>query len=515
MRQREFKAKSRVISLPALLAVASLVLLSGSLLAQPAPGPAASAPANQALQAGGRGGRGPVAVGTRIADGQAYATVVELQHQANPADNGRILLAFEANGFDGIPIWESTDHGASWHFVANAHDSQESDKPRCDLHWQPHLTEMLRSSHGIAAGTILLSASTVCQQPPPGRGTQVMHLRFFTSGDFGRSWNFVSTYAEGTGELPVWEPHLQILDDGTLVEFYSDETHKADGYNQMLGHKVSKDGGRNWGPEIYDTAMKGGVERPGMVIISRLPNKSYVYNYEDVAGPVQANQVHLKFSKDGLNWGNPESRGVPVQTEAGQYPANTPNTFWFPIGGPKGVIIVTSRSSQGVGGDAAGNVLYWNNNLGVGPWWQASTPVQKIGNNRAGWTQAMLLKPDGSLLHVTSSGAPDPTVSNNANSNSILFNATKIDFNRYEAENARQQGSAVMRDASMSNGGKTRLGSRNVGKLTFHITVPKAGRYSLAVNYAGIGFTATPRLAANGNAVAGTAGPAGHECKTS
>ena len=483
-----------------------MALLPSSLWAQPAPAPAASAPATQ--PAAGRGGRGPVAVGTPIADGQAYATAVELKHQANPADNGRILLAFEANGFDGIPIWESTDHGASWHFIANAHDSQETDKPRCDLHWQPHLTEMPRNAQGIAAGTVLMSASTVCQQPSPGRGTQVMHLRLFTSSDFGRSWNFVSTFAEGTGELPVWEPHLQILDDNSFVEFYSDETHKADGYNQMLGHKVSRDGGKSWGPEVYDTAMKGGVERPGMVIIARLPDKRYVYNYEDVAGPVQANQVHLKFSKDGLHWGNPENRGTPVQTEAGQYPANTPNTFWFPVGGPKGVIVVTSRSSQGVGGDPAGNVLYWNNNLGVGPWWQAPTPVQKIGNNRAGWTQAMLLKADGSLLHITSSGASDPAKANNAASNVILFNAAKIDFGRYEAENAAQWGSAVMRDASMSNGTKSRLGAKDVGKLTFHITVPNAGRYRLSVNYAGIGFAATPRLYANGKAVPGVAAPA-------
>jgi hypothetical protein len=86
-----------------------------------------------------------------------------------------------------------------------------------------------------------------------------MHLRLFASGDFGRSWNFVSTYAEGTGELPVWEPHLQILDDGTLVEFYSDETHKADGYNQMLGHKVSKDGGKSWGMDLPEPEWAGMV----------------------------------------------------------------------------------------------------------------------------------------------------------------------------------------------------------------------------------------------------------------
>jgi hypothetical protein len=344
----------------------------------------------------------------------------------------------------------------------------------------------------------------VCQNPAPGRGTQNMKLRLYSSTDIGRSWNYISTYADGTGELPVWEPHLVILDDGTFVQFFSSEAHKADGYNQLLSHKISKDGGKSWGPEIYDTAMKGGVERPGMVIVARLPDKRYVYNFEDVAGPFNQSQVYLKYSKDGMNWGNPAARGTPVATMSGQYPTNTPNVFWFPLRGPKGVLVVTSRAAQGGANDAAGNTLFWNNNLGVGPWWQAPTPVQKIGNNRAGWTQAMLLKSDGSLLHITSSGSRDPANAASAANNEILFNAAKIDFNRYEAENARQKGSALMRDASMSNGAKTRLGAGAVGSLTFTINIAKAGRYNLAVNYANIGFAAQPRLSANGQAVAGT-----------
>src|SRR5439155_17021399 len=124
--------------------------------------------------------------------------------------------------------------------------------------------------------------------------------------------------------------------------------------------------------------------------------------------------------------------------------------------------------------------------------WQAPTPVRKIGNNRAGWTQALLPLSDGRLLHITSSGSPDPATANSASANFILFNAAKVDFNRYEAENAQQKGAAVLRDGSMSNGAKSRLGAGEVGTLTFHVTVPKAGAYTIAVNYSGIGFPATP-----------------------
>jgi hypothetical protein len=447
-------------------------------------------------------GRTPTAVGTKIANGSAYATVVVLKHQPNPANNGRMFLAFEEENWGGIPIYESTDNGATWKFVANAQDTGAGvDTSRCKLHWQPHLTEMPRTQHGIAAGTIMLSASTVCRQAAAERGGREMYLRLFTSDDFGRTWDYVSTYAEARGGQPVWEPYLLILDDGTFVEYYSDETYKAEGYNQFLGHKVSHDGGKTWGPLVFDVAMPGGVERPGMVIIDRLPDGRYIYSYEDVAGP-DAGQVYVKFSDDGLDWGNPADRGTPVQAMSGLFPDGTPNVFWFPIGGPHGVVVVTSGDTEGPLSDQAGNSLYWNKNLGEGPWWPAPTPVQKIGTGRAGWTQSMILLDDGRLLHVTSSGSPDT-----GGRSEILYHAAAVDFNRYEAEAAAQQGTDLMRDGSMSNGAKSRLGAKDVGKLTFEVLVPSAGSYDLVVEYTDIGLDAAPRLTVNSYAVTGSVSP--------
>ena len=197
-----------------------------------------------------------------------------------------------------------------------------------------------------------------------------------------------------------------------------------------------------------------------------------------------------------------------MQTLSGRYPESTPNVFWFPIGGPKGVIAVTSRSLDGPARDDNGNTIFWNNNLGVGPWWEAPTPVQKLGNSRAGWTQALVLRPDGQFLHVTSSASPDPEQRSSSSANEILFNVAGINFNRYEAESAGQTGSSIMRDGAMSNGAKSRLGANDVGTLTFQVHVPAPGRYDLAVEYTGIGFEATPRLAVNGVAVTGSVGTA-------
>ncbi|HEY4077972.1 MAG TPA: hypothetical protein VGM26_13665 [Rhizomicrobium sp.] len=442
--------------------------------------------------------RGPVVLGQKLADGQAYAAAVQLQHQRNNADNGRIFLSFEESGMLGIPLYESRDNGASWQLVMHVTDPAKPDHAKCNLHWQPHLTEMPRTVGALKAGTILLSASSVCNGDN-GRMAS-MQLQLYASADLGRSWKFVGAVADGTAELPVWEPHLQVLDDGKLVTFYSSETHKSDGYNQLLSHKVSADGGKTWGPEIYDTAIAGGVERPGMVIVDRMPDRRYVMTYEDVEGPVQ-NQVHLKYSADGLNWGDPASRGMPIQTQSGLYPINCPTIRWLPGNGPRGILLVSARGDSALGLQG-GRSFYWNANGGEGPWWEVPTPVQKLGNGRAGWTQAMLPQADGSLLHITSSASAEATA--NTSRNQMLFASGKLDFNRYEAEDAAQIGSALMRDPSMSNGAKVRLGAKDVGRLTFDIYLPKTGRYSLGVNYAGIGFDSTPRLTANGAVLSGS-----------
>ena len=274
--------------------------------------------------------RTPAVVGEKITDGQAYVTLVHLEHQPDASQNGRILIAFEENGMKGIPIYDSDDEGATWRMLTHATDPTRKDNSQCNLHWQPHLTEVTRASGSLTAGTILLSASSVFNDE---RGRMVrMQLQLYGSTDTGKTWQYRSTVAEGTAELPVWEPNLQILDDGTLVTYYSSETHKADGYNQLLCHKASKDDGKMWGREVYDVAFPGGVERPGMAIVTRLPDRRYVMTYEAVEGPAP-NQVYMKYSRDGLDWGDPAGRGTPIQTEAGEYPANCPVVSWFPLWG--------------------------------------------------------------------------------------------------------------------------------------------------------------------------------------
>src|SRR5579862_8749130 len=149
--------------------------------------------------------RAPAPVGQKLADGQAYITLIQLKHQANAADNGRILISFEENGMAGLPIYESNDEGTSWQLVTHAVDTTHADHDRCNLHWQPNLTELPRTIGDLKAGTLFLSASTVCNNEKGRMADQ--HLQLYTSNDLGRTWQYRSTIDEGTADSPVWEPN--------------------------------------------------------------------------------------------------------------------------------------------------------------------------------------------------------------------------------------------------------------------------------------------------------------------
>ena len=304
-------------------------------------------------------------VGERIADGTGYASMVRIEHGA-VTDRGRLLLVFEQHGLAGVPLWESRDEGAHWRFLLNVTDQPHAADKQWQLRWQPHITELPRATGDLPAGALLLSANAT-RNDEHGR-VYVEDLQMYASTDGGKTWRYRSSIVQGGGRPEdkdnhgVWEPNVHLLDDGRLVAYYSSEQHKGEGYNQLLAHKVSTDGGRHWGKEVWDVAIPGGVQRPGMAVITRLPDRRYAMTYENIDGP-RNGQVFIKFSPDGLDWGNPQRHGEPVMSLSGFWPAACPVVQWFPQGGPEGVIVVSAQRAGG-GGDEGGRTLYWNNASG-------------------------------------------------------------------------------------------------------------------------------------------------------
>lgn len=444
-----------------------------------------------------------VVIGTELAKGVGYPTMVRLTHQATRSDNGRVLLAFERDGMDGIPLYVREPRQHAWRFTTNVTDQVHRD-PRWQLRWQPNLYELPRASGPLPAGTVLLGANATGND---AQGRVVNEdLQLYASNDAGRTWRYLSSIIKGGGKPSnkdnhgVWEPNLRVLDDGRLVAYYSSEQHKAAGFNQLLAHKVSDDGGRTWGVEHVDVAIPGGVERPGMAVVDRLPDGRYVMSYEDIDGP-RNGHVYLKFGRDGLDWGDPADRGTPVQTQAGAWPAASPIVKWLPVGGRDGTLVVLAERAGG-GGDPGGRAMYWNNDLGRGPWWEMPAPVQKLtGNIHAGWTQALLLQAGGTLLHVTSSSSPEAPA--DARANVILEASAPARFDRYEAEDAARHWAVQIDDPSASNRRKARVAASPLGQLDFAVHAAADGQRLLRVRWQDLGFPTQPVLHLDGKAVAG------------
>ncbi|MEP7187006.1 MAG: sialidase family protein, partial [Rhodanobacter sp.] len=205
---------------------------------------------------------GTPVVGTRTADGSGYPSLVRLTHQDDQAKNGRLLMAFEQDGLAGIPLWASDDDGAHWHFQQNVVDQAHPGDHLWQLRWQPNLTEMSRASGPLKPGTLLLAANATGNTE---QGRLIAEdLQLYASTDQGHHWDYRGSIIKGGGNPSdkdnkgVWEPNIHILDDGRMVAYYSSEQHKAEGYNQLLAHKLSSDGGRSWGKEKVDVAIPGG-----------------------------------------------------------------------------------------------------------------------------------------------------------------------------------------------------------------------------------------------------------------
>jgi len=394
-----------------IVAIATLALAAAAhqVLAQPSPpAPAAATPPNP-----GRGGAAnpdpaaqlsmPVAttftskIGFFTAErdpGASYPRVIQLKIGAN---KGTLLATYGHRGI--LPIWRSTDNGETWtHF---------SDVPQ--LSGQPCLYELPSQMGELPAGTVLACGIGTGRTVP-----NTSQLDVAVSRDFGKSWNFLSTIVTGRpgpynaatraglardAAAPIWEPFLAADSRGRLVAYLSDERDKKNGFNQLLNHVVSEDGGKSWGPLVYDVAIPDGLSRPGMAIVTRDGKGKYYMSYELVSAPgyplePRTNAMHFRTSTDGLNWGDPKTPGTLIQDRWRQFPNGTPYIIWSPWGGPNGTLVASARSVVRDNLGRVGGGVFINRNGGEGYWTLVETPLWYDINND-GYSHSMIALGDG------------------------------------------------------------------------------------------------------------------------
>ncbi|MCO7125163.1 glycoside hydrolase [Sporolactobacillus shoreicorticis] len=231
---------------------------------------------------------------------------VQLKHQANLSDNGKILLTFEqvigndvakSGRHPTFPIYESDDNGATWKQIADVSETQHKDWGMMNC---PQLYELPHRIGNMPKGTIVLAGIST---PNDLSNTD---LQLMKSQDVGKTWKFESSIATGgenprnqMGYDPVWEPFLMVHHN-KLIVYYSDERDNTVKGSQTIVHETTADG-VNWSEPVVDVDFKGipakDAQRPGMPIVAQLRNGNFAMTYEHEGGN-SFDRSELKVTSD-------------------------------------------------------------------------------------------------------------------------------------------------------------------------------------------------------------------------
>jgi BNR repeat protein/3-keto-disaccharide hydrolase len=309
---------------------------------------------------------------TSASEANAYARVIALQHAGS--ENGTLLATFEHWYTNGAPseyiIRSSTDGGATWSDLSTVPDSLTGTGHPVSQMWQPFLFEFPRQLGAYPAGTIMLLGNTV---PADGSYTEFQEWLSF---DHGKTWKSMGAIQSGgTFGDGIWEPSLHLDTEGQLVMDFSDERDNT-AHSQLIAQMVSSNGGATWSASQPVVASPVQADRPGMATVTRIGSGGYVMSYE-VCGRPNC-EIHLKFSSDGLHWGNPADLGTRVQTADGLYPGHSPYITWVPDGTPQGELELAAQQVYDTNSNQPApetyRAVFVNTDSGKGTWGWAPSP---------------------------------------------------------------------------------------------------------------------------------------------
>jgi len=170
-----------------------------------------------------------------------------------------------------FPVYKSRDGGSTWKELSRIQDQVNG----WGLRYQPDLYRLPTSVGKFPKGTILAAGSSI---PSDLSKTQLV---LYASNDDGKTWKFVSSYADGGAAEPVngvpavWEPFL-LYHKGQLIIYYSDQRDPK--YGQKLVHTTSSDL-YTWSALVDDVHYPTYTDRPGMTTVTRLPNGKFMMTY--------------------------------------------------------------------------------------------------------------------------------------------------------------------------------------------------------------------------------------------
>ncbi|MDB4995718.1 MAG: Ricin lectin [Myxococcaceae bacterium] len=314
--------------------------------------------------------------------------------RANGTIVASVVTFLPASQRMGAIVFESTDEGVTFTEVGRVDDARTQGGLCCGT-----LYEVPRAIGAMPAGTLLWSASIGGDSPE-----QPMAIPIWKSGDGGRTWTFSSNVV--VAPVPrknggIWEPEFSMLDDGSLVCHYSDETVPA-AHSQKLVAMRSADG-VTWGMKKDIVALAAKGLRPGMPNVRRPPGGAFVMSYEICALPNDSCTTHLRTSPDGWNWGDPTAAGLRPTTVDGKHFRHAPTLAWSSAPGQNGRFFLVGQMTYGANGAVAvenGNMVLASPEGALGGWYAVPAPVpvpSPVDNFCPNYSSTLLPLDDGTV----------------------------------------------------------------------------------------------------------------------
>jgi len=294
------------------------------------------------------------ATGTPLAGSTLYPRLIRLRHASGPLKN--TLLAKTGNR-----LYRSADEGRTFAYLASVVDIPGSKERCCST-----IYELPRRIGHLKAGTLLYSGSYYSGDTPA--------IEIYISSDEGVNWRYLATPVKaGDKRHGLWEPEFTIAKEGSLVMFFSDETDPC--CSQKLVQMQSTDG-IHWGVRKDTVASASQKDRPGMAIVTRLPDRTYFMSYE-ICGPVAHCQVYFRTSANGLDFGDPADFGTKAVSATGQYFAHAPANIFDPVSHRILLVGQVLYEADGTVSPQNGQILFARGPAhGSGPWTTRPAPVE-------------------------------------------------------------------------------------------------------------------------------------------